>query len=193
MLLTPSLKIGVGNAWLFMIVFPLQWLVVLAVPKHIAERTRHPPDFTQTHKGKVMGRATEILWIGATLYSIFLPLGIGTTRFYAGLGVFVIGVIVLISATLVVERTPAHRPFTGGAYRFSRHPMYLSMILVYTSVCVASASLLFLLITLVTLYLLRFQMIQEEAHCREKFGHIYMEYWNRTPRWMGIPKSGNRK
>lgn len=173
-----------------MIIFPLQWLFVLVVPKHIADRTKSPPELIQTQKGKIMGRATEILWIGATLYSIFLPLGVGTTWFYIGLGVFVIGVIVLISATLIVERTPVHRPFAGGIYRFSRHPMYLSMMLVYMGVSIASASWLFLLITAITFFLLRFQMVQEEAYCREKFGPIYVEYENHTPRWIGKPKGG---
>jgi len=191
--LIPAFEIGVWNAWLFMIIFPLQWLAVLVVPKYIAERTSHPADFKQDRRGKVMGRVTETFWIGATLYSIFLPLDIGTVWFYVGLAAFVIGMMILIFATLTVARTAADEPFTGGIYRFSRHPMYLSMILVYVGVSIAAASWLFLLITVVTFFLQRFQMMQEEEYCCEKFSYAYREYMNGTPRWIGIPKRSNQK
>ena len=188
MSLIPAFEIGVWNAWLFMIIFLLQWLAMLVVPKHIAERTSHPADLKQDRKGKVMGRVTETFWIGATLYSIFLPLDIGTAWFYIGLGAFVIGVMIVISATLSVTRTAADEPFTGGIYRFSRHPMYLSMILVYMGVSIAAASWLFFLLTIVTYFLQRYQMIQEEGYCCEKFGRPYSDYMGRTPRWIGIPR-----
>jgi len=189
MTLIPTFEIGIWNAWLFMIIFLLQWLAVLVVPKHIVERTSHPTDLKQDRKGKVMGRITAAFWIGATLYSIFLPLDIGTVWFYVGLGTFVIGVVILVFATLSVARTTADEPFTRGIYRFSRHPMYLSMILVYVGVSIAAASWLFLLITVITFFLQRFQMMQEEDYCCGKFGHAYREYMNKTPRWIGIPKS----
>ena len=140
-----------------------------------------------------MGRVTETFWIGATLYSIFLPLDIGTVWFYVGLGAFVVGVMILILATLTVARTATDEPFTRGIYRFSRHPMYFSMIVVYAGVSIAAASWLFLLITATTVFLQQFQMMQEEGYCCEKFGHAYREYLNRTPRWIGIPKRSNQK
>ena len=30
----------------------------------------------------------------------------------------------------------------------------------------------------------------EERCCLERYGNVYREYMNRTPRWIGIPKSG---
>jgi protein-S-isoprenylcysteine O-methyltransferase Ste14 len=29
----------------------------------------------------------------------------------------------------------------------------------------------------------------EERHCLKYYGNAYREYMNRTPRWLGIPKS----
>jgi protein-S-isoprenylcysteine O-methyltransferase Ste14 len=29
----------------------------------------------------------------------------------------------------------------------------------------------------------------EERHCLEKYGEAYLEYMNRTPRWIGLPKA----
>jgi len=102
--------------------------------------------------------------------------------------IFFVGLALLLSATISVARAEAGKPFTGGIYRFSRHPMYLSMILVYTAVSVAALSWLFALITIVTFFLQRSQAIQEENYCLNKFGQAYRQYLARTPRWLGVPR-----
>jgi protein-S-isoprenylcysteine O-methyltransferase Ste14 len=173
-----------------MIVYPLQWLAVLVVPKHIAERTSHAPEIIQSRQDTVMAFLTQGLWIGATLYSIFVPLLTGTPWFYTGLGFFLLGLIVLVTATINVARAPQGEPFTQGAYRYSRHPMYLSMIFVYLGVSIAAASWLFFLITLATFFLQRYQMLKEERYCLERYGRAYRDYLSRTPRWLGLPHSG---
>ena len=188
MSLTPAFEPGLCNGWLFMIVFLLQWLAVVVLPGHILEKTGDPADLRQSRAAKIAARLTAIFWIGATLYSIFLPLRAGTLWFYGGLAIFGGGLALLISATLSVARAEAGKPFTGGIYRFSRHPMYLSMIFVYTAVSVAAASWLFALITIVTLFLQRSQAIQEENYCLNKFGQAYRQYLARTPRWIGVPR-----
>lgn len=181
MSLIPAFEIGVWNAWIFMIIYPLQWLAVIIVPKHIAERTSHAPEILQTRQDRVMAFLNQGFWIGATLYSIFLPLHTGTAWLYTGLGFFITGLIILILATLAVSRTKANEPFTGSVYCFSRHPMYLSMILVYLGVSIAAASWLFLLITIITFFLHRFQMLREERYCLKKYGNAYSMYMDKTP------------
>jgi protein-S-isoprenylcysteine O-methyltransferase Ste14 len=188
MSLTPAFEPGLCNGWLFMIVFPLQWLAVGVLPRRFAARTGHPAELRRSPGARILSGLTQLFWIGATLYSIFLPLRRGTSWFWAGLAIFAGGLGLLIAATFSVARAEAAEPFTGGIYRFSRHPMYLSMILVYTAVSVAAASWLFLVITVITFFLQRFQAIQEERYCREKFGLAYRLYMARTPRWLGIPR-----
>jgi protein-S-isoprenylcysteine O-methyltransferase Ste14 len=186
---TPSFEIGVWNAWLFMIIYPLQWLAVIIVPKHIAERTSHAPEIIQSRQDKIMAFLTQGFWIGATLYSIFVPFQVGTAWLWTGLALFFIGLAALVSATLSVAGTPVDKPFSSGIYRYSRHPMYLSMVLVYLGVSVAAASWLFFLITIITFFLQRYQMIKEEKHCLQQYGVLYGDYMDRTPRWFGIPRS----
>ncbi|MDD4923757.1 MAG: isoprenylcysteine carboxylmethyltransferase family protein [Dehalococcoidales bacterium] len=185
----PAFELGIWNAWLFMIVFLLQWLIVALFPGRIAKRTSHPSDVKPDRNGKITGLITQVFWMGAILYSVFLPFKTATAWFYAGLGFFITGLIILILATVSVSRTEMDKPFTGGIYRFSRHPMYLSMILIYIGVSVACTSWLFLVITVVTFFLQRWQMIQEEKYCLAKFGQDYREYMHRTARWIGIPKN----
>ena len=186
--LTPAFELGLCNGWLFMMVFPLQWLAVLVLPARFVARTGHPVDLRPDRKARIMSGLTQFFWIVATLYAIFLPLRSGTSWFYGGLVIFLAGLALLVSATLSVARTEPGEPFTGGPYRFSRHPMYLSMFLVYAAVSVAAASWLFTLITLITIVLQRYQAIQEEGYCLEKFGQAYRQYVIRTPRWIGVPK-----
>ena len=113
----PAFEIGVWNAWLFMIVYPLQWALVIIVPKNIAEKTGHPEGLKQAANARLFASLTNIVWLLATLYSIFLPLQTGTAWLYVGLAVFIIGVIIVVDATLRVYHTPADAPFTGGIYR----------------------------------------------------------------------------
>jgi protein-S-isoprenylcysteine O-methyltransferase Ste14 len=184
----PAFEPGVWNAWWFMIIYPLQWLVVILIPSRIGDRTSHAKEIVNTRKDMVMSILTQGLWVGATLYSIFIPFQTGTPWFWIGLALFITGLSILIAASLAVYSTPADTPFTSGVYRFSRHPMYLSMILVYLAVSVATASWLFLLITIITFFLQTYQAKKEEGYCIEKFGDDYLKYMRRTARWIGIPK-----
>jgi protein-S-isoprenylcysteine O-methyltransferase Ste14 len=188
MSLVPAFEIGVWNAWLFMIIYPLQWLAVIIIPKHIAERTSHAPEIIRTRQDRIMAFLTQGFWIGATLYSIFVPFQVGTAWLWVGLVFFVVGLAVLVLASLTVAGTPADKPFTSGVYRFSRHPMYFSMFLVYLAVSIAAASWLFFLITVVTYFLQRYQAMKEEKSCCKTLGRAYQDYMTRTPRWIGIPK-----
>jgi len=113
-----------------------------------------------------------------------------TIWFYIGLGVFLSGLAILTVATLNFAATPHNKPITGGLYRYSRHPMYLAIFLIYIGTSLASISWLFFLFTIATVVLMRLEAILEERYCLEKYDNGYREYVNRTPRWIGIPKSG---
>ncbi|MBN2238629.1 MAG: isoprenylcysteine carboxylmethyltransferase family protein [Dehalococcoidales bacterium] len=188
MIFEPVHAAGLWNAWWFMIIFPLQWLTVLIFPRHIGERVSYSSEITRGRYEKFLGRMTEIVWIGASVYSIFLPFTTGTAWFYIGLACFFVGLAVLVLSVLAVVHAGDGKPFTGGVYRFSRHPMYLSMILIYLGVGFACTSWIFLIITVVTLFLQSNQMSQEERYCAARFGKPYREYLRNTPRWIGIPR-----
>ena len=122
----PAFEIGFWNAWLFMAVYPIHWIISLLVSRQTVERTGHTVYLEYNRTRKILGWLTTLVWILATLYSIFLPLSVGTIWFYTGLLLFIIGIFMVVSTTITVKRTAADLPFTTGLYRFSRHPMYLS-------------------------------------------------------------------
>jgi len=122
-------------------------------------------------------------------YSIFLPLKLGTIWFYAGLSIYLLGLVMLLTTLVNVATTPLGKPFTQGIYRFSRHPGYFSLFITFVGASIAAASWVFLLLSVVSIILQISPVIAEERACLEIFAGEYQEYMNRTPRWIGIPKS----
>jgi len=190
MSLIPAFEIGVWNAWIFMSVFILQMLAVFLLGKGAWNRSSLPASIERKGAEKCAGIIGNAVWGLATLYSIFLPLKLGTTWFYIGLPVFLVGVIILAVATFNFAATPAEKPATRGAYCFSRHPMYLASFLIYIGTAIASASWLFLLLGLANIFWVRTEARVEERYCLGKYADYYRKYTNKTPRWIGIPRSG---
>ena len=186
----PAFETGLWNAWWFMCVYLLQWLAVVLAKPGLSEKTGHPVDIETSQSMRRRGMAANILWIAATLYSIFLPFSPGTAWFYAGLVFFIIGLAILIAGTIGFAKSPQDIPVTGYIFHYTRHPMYLSMFFIYLGVSIAAVSWLFFLITLVTFSLMRLTAIAEERYCLRKYGDAYRDYMDRTPRWLGIPKTG---
>lgn len=74
---------------------------------------------------------------------------------------------------------------THGFYRFSRNPMYLSLLLMLLgwAICLASLPAL-LILPLFTWYMTRFQIRPEERFMAQKFGKAYLDYQRRVRRWL---------
>ena len=190
MSLIPAFEIGVWNAWIFMSVFILQMVAVIFLGKEVWERSSLPSGVkrnTLESKASIVGNT---IWFLATVYSIFLPLQLGTIWFYIGLPIFFVGVMILVIATINFAIAPMEKPITEGLYRFSRHPLYLSLFIVYIGISIATASWVFFLLGIANVIWMRVESLVEERYCLERYGSDYREYINRTPRWIGVPKSG---
>ena len=192
MSLIPAFEIGVWNAWIFMLAFiffhvaPAALLSLLY--KGIFKDRPTSVPYNKTEK-KIEILLYVILCL-LLIYSIFLPLPLGTTWFYTGLAIFVLGVIIFQIAGVPWATTPTDEPVTKGLYRYLRHPIYFGMLLQLIGVSIASASWVFLLFSIVLIILMNILVIPEERFCCETYGDAYREYMDRTPRWIGVPKSG---
>jgi protein-S-isoprenylcysteine O-methyltransferase Ste14 len=79
---------------------------------------------------------------------------------------------------------------TNGVYGVSRNPSYVSAVMLNLSIGIACLSWLFVLIAIVDFFLLGYYVVViEEPFLLSMYGDTYREYMNRTPRWIGIPKS----
>jgi protein-S-isoprenylcysteine O-methyltransferase Ste14 len=184
----PALKIGIWNAWIFMSVFLLQMLVIMFADKRTRERTHIPIDAKRNKLERYAGIMGNVIWLLAMGYSIFLPLQPGTTWFYIGLFVFIIGLIVLTVATCNFMTTPADLLITKGVYHFSRHPMYLATFFICLGSGIAAVSWLFILFSVMMALCFYQEALIEERYCLDKYGSAYQDYLNSVPRWLGVPK-----
>jgi protein-S-isoprenylcysteine O-methyltransferase Ste14 len=188
MSLIPAFKIGVWNAWIFMSVFLIQMLIIMLVNRKISEKSHVPREFKRTKWEKIVALAANYTWLLAMLYSVFLPLKLGTLWFYIGLLLFVVGLILLTASTINFISTPADKVIAQGIYRYSRHPMYLATFLICWGAGLAAASWLFLLISIIMALCFYQEALIEEKYCLETYGHTYQDYLSKTPRWLGLPK-----
>jgi protein-S-isoprenylcysteine O-methyltransferase Ste14 len=168
--------------------FILQMLAVLLWGKRVWARSSLPSSFKRNKQEKVTPLIGNSVWLLATIYSIFLPLQLGTLWFYIGLPVFLVGLSILVIATFNFATVHTAKPATKGVYSCSRHPLYLSMFIIYIGTGIASASWVFILLGFANIFWIRIEAIAEERYCLEKYGNSYREYMNRTPRWIGIPR-----
>jgi len=65
------------------------------------------------------------------------------------------------------------------------------MFLMFIGIGVACFSWVFILLTMIWFTLSDRVVVAEERLCLETYGDAYREYMNKTPRWIGIPKSEN--
>ena len=189
----PAFTIGLWNAWILILYVPLLSPIMRVVDKvvgtsEIYKKMGGDVQYQPAEK-KAYGIYMVVLLI-MLAYSIFLPLKLGTLWFYAGLTIYLVGLVMLLSSFITVATTPLGKPFARGIYRFSRHPGYFSMFITFLGVSLSSASWVFLLLSIVSIILQISSVIAEERACLEIFGAEYQDYLNRTPRWIGIPKSG---
>jgi len=189
MLLKPVFEVGVWNAWILMI-----WLVIAfflvplnIIPKGREEGSDFTAEFSKTQKYAI--RSMHIIYLLSIIYSIFVPLQLGTPWFYAGLPIYLLGLIAYVMVWIGFATTPPDKLITKGIYRYSRNPMQLSQVVIYLGVGIATASWIFLLLAALYIVMPLLWVAAEERHCLKYYGDAYREYMNRTPRWLGIPKS----
>jgi protein-S-isoprenylcysteine O-methyltransferase Ste14 len=130
-----------------------------------------------------------VLLIVLFVFSIFLPLKLGTVWFYFGIVIYLVGIVMFLSSIITAAKTPLGQVFSRGMYRYSRHPLYLSFLVIFLGISVASVSWLYLLLSMGWMIFPISQVSSEEKSCLASFGAEYQEYMNRTPKWLGLPKS----
>ncbi len=188
MSLIPDFRIGIGNAWLFMSVFLFQMIVIMFVDRRIQEKSHVPREARKNRFERFAGIIGNFIWLLAMGYSVFLPLQLDTLWFYMGLGIFLIGLALIGIATFNFISTPVNQLITKGAYRFSRHPMYLAAFLICLGAGISTASWIFIFLSLIMVLCFYQEALIEERYCLSRYGNAYKEYISRSPRWIGFPK-----
>lgn len=80
--------------------------------------------------------------------------------------------------------TESHQLRTRGIYRISRNPMYFSFPFLNIAAFLYLPSLLLLIIMLYGMIVHHFIVLAEEKYLEREFGHEYLEYKGRVPRYI---------
>ena len=187
MSLIPAFEIGVWNAWIFM-----AYLLLSFIPFLYIATKRHSPSIkesTLSMVAKILASSSKLFLFPAMVYSIFLPMKLGTAWFYVGLPITLIGLIAYTIVLVNWATTPLYNQVSRGLYRYSRHPMYVTIFVFLLGLCIVTASWVLLMLFIVFVVGCVVFANVEEQSCLDKYGDAYREYMNRTPRWIGIPKS----
>ena len=193
MSLSPALEIGIWNTWIFMVAWvffhmaPLTWPIFRYDIKAMFRKGGASPPYNKNER--TINNLGMFVWFILLGYSVFLPLPLGTPLLYAGIALFAVGLLIFEIAMIPWVKAAIDEPITKGLYRYSRHPVYIGVFVQYLGIGIASASGLFLLLIIANIILSILTTPAEERFCLEKYGDTYRQYIERTPRWLGLPKS----
>ena len=190
MSLIPAFEIGLWNAWIFTVVDALTIPVFLRIVKNRQSPSPEKAMAGMSRVEKIILYASKVMFVPVLIYSIFVPLKLGTMWFYIGLPITLIGLIAGVMVLVNWATTPPDEPVTRGLYRYSRHPMYVAAFLMYVGLGIACASWVFLLFAVAFTVVSFVYANAEEQLTLEMYGDSYREYINRTSRYVGLPRSG---
>jgi len=183
--LIPAFNLGLWNAWI--LILPIIIVSMFGAKTLSKRKSLEGSNFAKKVKtATILYFSIELL---SYIYSIFLPLQINTIWFAVGLLIYLLFMCFMILGILNFASTPTDKLVTKGAYSVSRNPSYVGDVFVKMSIGIACFSWLFLLIAIVDFVLLRIIISAEEQFLLESYGSDYRDYLDRTPRWIGIPKS----
>jgi protein-S-isoprenylcysteine O-methyltransferase Ste14 len=152
----------------------------------------------QDHAGVIA--PPPFIYLGALLIGILLQLRFplrflprSWTRFL--FGGFLIGSSLLLGGAAFREMHNAgtnpnpHEPTTaivsGGPYTFTRNPIYLSFVVLYTGIAIMANTLWVMLLLPVVQVVMRVGVIErEERYLERKFGEQYLNYKSLVRRWL---------
>jgi len=187
MSLIPAFELGLWNAWIFVI--PMLIITFSDMKATAARESGKAGDFQLTRKEKTIMNVMLLPMVVSWIYTVFLPLQLGTIWLYIGLIICLFGMVFTTAAILNFATSQKDKVVTKGLYRFTRNPTYFGIVIMHIGLGISCSSWLFLLLTAVMLIMFNAVLPAEERYCLYRFGDDYQKYKNNTPRWIGIPKS----
>ena len=125
----------------------------------------------------------------------FWPIGIGISSGfkYIGVGVIMLGVCIVILASLSFKRAktniepwkPTTKIISTGIYAYSRNPIYVGFFLILIGIGIFLNSFWILISFIPSAVLIYYIAIKkEEVYLEKKFGEEYIHYKNKVRRWV---------
>ncbi len=135
-----------------------------------------------------------LTWSIDSFYLHFLP-GIKTdlpfvVRISAFFVLLVLSYVLMKDGHRVLnDPSKVSRLITDGAFRISRHPIYLSILIFYFALSVLTASILALMLLIFIFFYYDFLARYEEKYLYIKFGKAYLTYREETSKWVSFRRT----
>jgi protein-S-isoprenylcysteine O-methyltransferase Ste14 len=123
------------------------------------------------------------------VYAVFLSLQLDTTWLTSGIIIYLFGIAFTVATIRNFATIPKDKVITKGLHSVTINPTYIGLLLMQMGLGIACSSWLYLLLAVVLAVLLNANLSAEERYCLYRYGDNYQTYKNKTPRWIGIPKS----
>jgi len=116
-----------------------------------------------------------------------------TIQYIVGFPLIVLSILAALTVVREFRRhktnLDVHKPTTAiiatGPFRFSRNPVYLSLVVLVTGIAVAVDSYWLLITMLPAIAVVhKFVILREEAYLTRKFGDDYLSYKSGVRRWL---------
>jgi len=179
--LIPDFKIGFVNAWLGTVPIIISMIIIFLPTKTALKRASDMSSYTQKEKHTAL--VSTGIFYAMLLYSVGVPLKIGTVWFYSGSIIYLLGIVPFIIGMSNFANTPLDEPVVIGVYKISRNPIYFFSSVTICGMGIAGASWLILLFICPYVILNHFIILSEEKFCSEKYGNSYAQYTQSVPRY----------
>jgi protein-S-isoprenylcysteine O-methyltransferase Ste14 len=182
----PQLELQLDNQWILLILYAAVFLIfVLLMPP---ERRQW---LFEDSMGRITGWRKAVLRFGQlNTFVLLIMIGLTPLPFFVGafgiVGslVYLCGMILIPISLRSFARAPQNKPAATGPYRFSRNPQWVGLYFVLLGLAVNTASLLILILALITGLTYHIQIMEEERMCLKQFGDAYRAYLDQVPRYL---------
>ncbi|ASA26475.1 methyltransferase family protein [Paenibacillus donghaensis] len=117
------------------------------------------------------------------LYPLFLKIQTKPPKFFIGLFIYILGIVVLIISTIAFAKPNRSGLNANGIYKVSRNPMYIGYFMYFLGCAVLIHSMLLFITLLIFQISAHWIILSEERWCIKKFGSEYVSYMNRVKRY----------
>jgi protein-S-isoprenylcysteine O-methyltransferase Ste14 len=156
-------------------------------------RHKHKDNLAGEHRIGDIGQLTiyglfMALWISDMVlnYSNFLneyiPVAV---RLPIGIALLIISGYMAVTGLLIVfsKKAQSQGVIRKGVFRFVRHPIYLSEIILYLGLLLLNLSLASAIVWVIAMFFLHHMSRYEEKLLLDKFGDEYKQYMKEVPMW----------
>jgi protein-S-isoprenylcysteine O-methyltransferase Ste14 len=181
--LNPSLGIGILNGWILLVLeFIIEGGLMLVFPKNVASRLLDRSGWSP--KQRIFTILGKVFSLACLALIILTPLKINSHLFPIGLILYTLGLIGLVIAMFNFKQTPLDQPVTNGLYKISRHPIVVSLSILFLGICLSLGSWMALFMLILSRLFQHFGILAEEEVCLMRYGESYRNFMKQVPRYL---------